>query len=174
MTTRREFLTETIGVSIFAAACVERRRPLINVSGRSLATSNTVETVLGPIDVSRLGFTLAHEHICYVPPERRDDRAGAVRYMVGKLKAAKDAGIDSIVDTTTFDVGRDVQFGQEVSRRSGVHLVVSTGQHVFAPEELSARSVERSPRSSFRRSTTESKTRTSRPAPSRLLLGPRR
>jgi phosphotriesterase-related protein len=36
----------------------------------------------------------------------------------------------------------DVRFGLEVARKSGMHLVVSTGQHFFAPEELGARSVE--------------------------------
>ena len=145
LTTRREFLTKATGAGVLAAASVDLRRTRSGVSvtdTSQLAPAGNVETVLGPIDVSQLGFTLAHEHICYVPPEREADRAAAVRYMVDKLVAARDAGIDAIVDTTTFDVGRDVRFGQEVSRRSGVHLVVSTGQHFFAPAELGARSVE--------------------------------
>lgn len=145
MTTRREFLSKTVGAGILGAAFLDLRRTWTGTSSTDTAPielASTVETVLGPIDVSRLGFTLAHEHICYVPPERAGDRAGAVRYMVDKLMAARDAGIDAIVDTTTFDVGRDVRFGQEVSRKSGMHLVVSTGQHFFAPEQHSARSVQ--------------------------------
>ena len=144
MTTRRQFLQKTMGAGLVAAGAVELGGTWKGTSGRdsSQFARGTVETVLGPIDASQLGFTLAHEHVCYVPPERGDDRAAVVRYMVDKLMAAKDAGIDAIVDTTTFDVGRDVRFGQEVSRRSGMHLVVSTGQHFFAPEELSARSVD--------------------------------
>lgn len=47
-----------------------------------------------------------------------------------------------IVDLTTFDVGRDIRFGEEVSRQSGVQIVASTGQHFFAPESLNVWTVE--------------------------------
>ena len=54
--TRREALTHvatTIGIaSVFARTFVE---------GQTRRT--TVNTVLGPIDTSKLGFTLSHEHI---------------------------------------------------------------------------------------------------------------
>lgn len=137
-TTRRQFLATTIGTGILAAA------PAVGLVLRAAAqpvSAKTVMTTLGAIDASRLGFTLAHEHICAIPPKRVHDRPAAVRYMVDKLLAAKDAGVESIVDTTTFDVGRDVRFGQEVARKAGIHLIVSTGQHFFAPEPLNTRSV---------------------------------
>jgi len=134
--TRRQFLATAMGAGILAPAVSHAlRRAAQGVAGK------TVMTTLGAVDASRLGFTLAHEHVCSVPPERAGDRSAAVRYMVNKLMAAKDAGIESIVDTTTFDVGRDVRFGQEVARKAGIHLIVSTGQHFFAPETLNARSV---------------------------------
>jgi len=143
MMTRREFLVRTSAAGAFAAQswqCAHASEA--NANTPSVVRGGVVQTVLGPLDASKLGFTLSHEHICFIAPERRGDRANAVAQMVDKLQAARDAGIDSIVDVTTFDAGRDVRFGEEVSRKSGVQVVASTGQHFFAPESLDARPVE--------------------------------
>lgn len=86
-----------------------------------------VETVLGPLEVSKLGFTLSHEHACYIPMGLFSDRTAAADKMVDKLREAKAAGVDTIIDLTPFDAGRDVRFGQEVSRRSGIQIVAATG-----------------------------------------------
>jgi phosphotriesterase-related protein len=141
MTTRREFLMRTmvagvLGAASFGAAQASKDRP------RKSAHAGVVETVLGPLEVSKLGFTLSHEHVCCWPHELYSDRASAVTQMVDKLKEARDGGIDTIIDVTTFDVGRDVRFGEEVSRKSGMQIVASTGQHFFAPESLNERTVE--------------------------------
>jgi phosphotriesterase-related protein len=61
--------------------------------------------------------------------------------MVDKLKEAKAAGVDTIIDLTTADVWRDVRFGQEVARRSGMQIVVATGFR-FAPESYNVQTVE--------------------------------
>jgi phosphotriesterase-related protein len=98
--------------------------------------------VLGPLDVSKLGFTLTHEHICKTPSGRFGGRANSAAQAVDKLKEARDAGIDTVVDVTPFDVGRDVRFGQEVSRKSGMQIVACTGQHLFVPESYNARTLE--------------------------------
>ncbi|MEZ5355621.1 MAG: hypothetical protein R2762_23545 [Bryobacteraceae bacterium] len=100
-----------------------------------------VQTVLGAIDPSKLGFTLTHEHICKSAEEQFGSRVSSVAKAVDKLKEARDEGVHTIVDVTTFDVGRDVRFGQEVSRRSGVNIVACTGQHMFAPESYHTRTV---------------------------------
>jgi phosphotriesterase-related protein len=132
MTTRREFLLRTTAAAIAAAAHFRTARG---------ASAGVVETVLGPLDVSKLGFTLSHEHVCFIPSEVFTDRTLAAATMVGKLKEAKAAGVDTIIDLTTADVGRDVRFGQEVSRRSGMQIVVATGFR-FAPESYVAQPVE--------------------------------
>jgi len=93
----------------------------------------TVQTVLGPIDGSELGVTLSHEHVLVsmgndakAYPWRFDweaTRANAIR----ELKEAKAGGVDSLIDLTTPDLGRDVRFIADVARESGVHVVVATG-----------------------------------------------
>lgn len=70
------------------------------------------------------------------------DRVNALAKAVDRLKEARDAGVDTIVDVTTFDVGRDIRFGAEVSRKSGMQIVACTGQHFFAPESLNERTVD--------------------------------
>ena len=100
-----------------------------------------VETLLGPLDVSKLGFTLSHEHVCYIPKGLFTERTIAVTRMVEKLKEAKTSGVDTIIDLTTSDVWRDVRFGEEVSRKSGMQIVAATGFR-FAPESYNAQTVE--------------------------------
>ena len=112
-----------------------------NKDGPKVAGAGVVETVLGPLDVSKLGFTLSHEHPCFIPYEDFPDRTAAVARMVDKLKEARAAGVDTIIDLSTADAWRDVRFGQEVARRSGMQIVVSTGFR-FAPESYNAQTVE--------------------------------
>ncbi len=92
-----------------------------------------VMTVLGPIDGSRLGVTLSHEHVLvgmgednHHYPWRFDweaTRANAVR----ELSEAKAGGVDTIIDLTTPDLGRDVEFVRDVAQASRMQVVVATG-----------------------------------------------
>ncbi len=45
----------------------------------------------------------------------------------------KAAGVDTIVDLTTYDAGRDIRFLEEVARKSGIHIIACTGQRFFPP-----------------------------------------
>jgi phosphotriesterase-related protein len=93
----------------------------------------TVETVLGAIDASQLGVTLSHEHVLVGMgednlhyPWRFDwdkSRANAIR----ELSEAKAGGVDSMIDLTTPDLGRDVEFVRDVAKASGMNVVVATG-----------------------------------------------
>lgn len=93
----------------------------------------TVQTVLGPIDAAELGVTLSHEHILvgmgednHHYPWRFDweaTRANAIR----ELQEARAGGIGTIIDLTTPDLGRDVEFVRDVARQAGIHVVVATG-----------------------------------------------
>lgn len=134
MTTRREFLLRTTAAAALAAASVP-------VQAANDDARGVVQTVLGPIDASQLGFTLTHEHVGNGSVKMCGSRATCVAKAVDKLKEAKDAGVDTVVDVTTFDVGRDIRFREEVSRKSGMQIVAATGQHMFAPESLNARSL---------------------------------
>ena len=144
MTTRREFLWQTTSAGVVTAASLwipHAAKANVGKDESKAARSGVVETVLGPLDVSKLGFTLSHEHVCFVPHEVFSDKKVAAAKMVDKLKEAKAAGVDTIIDLTPSDAWRDVRFGQEVSRRSGVHVVAATGFR-FAPESYKAQTVE--------------------------------
>jgi phosphotriesterase-related protein len=131
VTTRRQFLKRMIATSMGAA--------LSGSASGSARDAGTVQTVLGALAASRLGFTLTHEHIADAPgvlkrwPEAWGGRAGLVDKAVERLKAIEAAGVRSVVDLTTYDVGREVRFLEEVSRRSGVNIIASTGQRFFPP-----------------------------------------
>lgn len=101
-----------------------------------------INTVLGPIEGSELGFTLSHEHIAtgaagihQTYPEFFD-REGTVEDAVAALKQAYDEGVRSYIDPTTFDIGRDIALMQEVSQKSGVHIVPTTGSHQAIPRSF--------------------------------------
>jgi phosphotriesterase-related protein len=144
MTTRRAFLMQTTAAGVLAAAPFHIARAsnaTASEDGPKIARAGLVQTVLGPIDGSKLGFTLSHEHICCIPPGLFSDRTVAVAKMVATLREAKAAGVDTIIDLTTSDVGRDVRFGEEISRKSGMQIVASTGFR-FAPESYNVQTVE--------------------------------
>jgi len=93
----------------------------------------TVETVLGPVDAAELGVTLSHEHVLVdAGNDLRHypwmfDMEATKRVLVSELQQAKAGGVDSIIDLTTPDLGRNVRFVEEIARESGVHIVVATG-----------------------------------------------
>ncbi|HEY95890.1 MAG TPA: hypothetical protein G4O15_13245 [Dehalococcoidia bacterium] len=108
----------------------------------------TINSVLGPLDTSRMGTTLIHEHILSsstgIPqnyPEVLD--RGYMSIIVRKLKEAKAGGIDTIVDATTLDLGRDVNVLTEASRRSGVNIICCTGWWTEKPRFLSGVSIDK-------------------------------
>lgn len=111
--------------------------------------TTTVDTVLGPIDAAKLGYTLPHEHILAGSagffqnwPEAFGGRATFVAKVVAKLRAAKQAGVDTIVDVTPADVGRDIRLLQEVSRASGIQIVAATGHWLYPSLSMAARTTE--------------------------------
>jgi phosphotriesterase-related protein len=93
-----------------------------------------INSVLGPLDTRRLGFTLSHEHVVlssagirHVYPDFIGQRNTIVANAVRILRQAKAEGVDTMVDVTTLDLGRDVRLVREVSRRSGMNIIACTG-----------------------------------------------
>lgn len=144
--TRREFLTQATGASLAAATGeAVAWQPITSLARRP----GVVQTVRGPISASKLGFTLPHEHIfassagfMQTWPEFFGGRAKFINKVVDKLKAVKDAGVDTIVDVTPADIGRDIRLLEEVSRKSGVQIVACTGHWLNPSLSMSARTVE--------------------------------
>lgn len=94
--------------------------------------SDWVETVLGPIEASRLEVVLGHEHVLVTFGEHLHypwlfDWRRTRERVVAELKEAKAGGVDTLIDLTTPDLGRDVRFVAEVARESGMNVVVATG-----------------------------------------------
>lgn len=101
----------------------------------------TINSVLGPLDTTNLGFTLMHEHLIVASagiPQNYAELLGP-SYMdriVQGLVQAKEGGIDTIVDTTTLDLGRDVTIMAEAARRSGVNIIACSGWWLDVPRFL--------------------------------------
>ncbi len=98
-----------------------------------------INTVLGPIESSKLGFTLSHEHICngfggspFTFPEFLDREATFKRAAID-LSEAKSEGLHTIMDVAPHDQGRDIKLQQEVSKRSGVNIITCTGTWLDVP-----------------------------------------
>jgi phosphotriesterase-related protein len=97
-----------------------------------------INSVLGPLDTENLGFTLAHEHLMVsaagIPRDYPDllDK-NYLDEIVNKLNKAKAGGINTVVDATTIDLGRDVETMAEASRRTGVNIIACTGWWMEKP-----------------------------------------
>ncbi len=93
----------------------------------------TVSTLRGPIDTSKLGATLMHEHVFNRSPGVFEawphlwDKAAEIERAVKTFRELKAAGIDTIVDLTTVDLGRDVNMVREVALQVDLNIVMATG-----------------------------------------------
>lgn len=108
---------------------------------------NTVNSVLGPLSTDNLGFALMHEHVIVSAagiPQDYPELLGAGfsdRVLKGLIEAKK-GGVDTIVDATTLDLGRDVKILAEASRQSGVNIIACTGWWLEAPVFLTGTSAD--------------------------------
>ena len=107
-----------------------------------------VETATGPVPVDALGFTLMHEHVFTSTPGLKKvypqvfDKDAVLDQIVSSLVEAKQRDVATVVEPTTFDMGRDVEIVAEASARSGVHVVVSTGLYDVPQYFLATKSVD--------------------------------
>ncbi|MCR4855193.1 MAG: TatD family hydrolase [Erysipelotrichaceae bacterium] len=96
-----------------------------------------IETVLGQIDSDQLGFTLMHEHlmICDWNLRMADpdflDYEKTLDTIVEVLKNAKANGVDTIVDATVSNMGRDINLIKEASEKSGINIIASAGYYLL-------------------------------------------
>ncbi len=101
----------------------------------------TVQTVTGPVEGADLGRTLVHEHIRIsyageeLDPTYSWDRAETVERAVDKMGELLDAGFRTFVDPCPIELGRDPELYAEISSRSGMRIVCTTG---FYTEHLSS------------------------------------
>src|SRR4051812_8450308 len=80
-----------------------------------------------------MGITLMHEHVCMasegmlLDSRLRIDRADQLSAAIGRLAAAREVGIRTIVDATPIDLNRDAQFIKEAAEGADLNIVCSTG-----------------------------------------------
>ncbi len=92
-----------------------------------------VNSLTGPVDSQKLGFTLMHEHIYVLSWSMRQafpgwlDRQSLIDAAVRELAAVHASGVDTVVDCTAINLGRDVGMLREVAGRSQVHIIASGG-----------------------------------------------
>ena len=105
-----------------------------------------VNSVLGSMDSASLGFTLPHEHLI--------DSSAGIRVSYGELEfrdratdmamadftAAKAGGVDTVIEVSPMDLGRDVALMREVSRETGVNFICCTGCWLDIPRSFWGRS----------------------------------
>ncbi|MHB8511771.1 MAG: phosphotriesterase family protein [Actinomycetota bacterium] len=106
--------------------------------------------VTGPIADEDLGRVLMHEHVRMAYPGDELDptstwtRASAIETAVERLHDLQEHGVRTLVDATTFEIGRDPLLLKDVSERSGMQIVCSTGfyyEKIGIPYYWRARSV---------------------------------
>lgn len=93
----------------------------------------TINTVLGSKLPEELGLTMMHEHLLVrqpgadLDPQAVFDRAQAIANCTDQLKALREFGVQTLVDPLPMELGRDPELMAEVSQRSGVNIICSTG-----------------------------------------------
>ena len=100
-------------------------------------------TVLGDVDASQLGFTMAHEHILTNPQGKgtknnMDHHLDSVELAIQMLEEFKAIGGGCIIETTPQSWGRNTPGMVEAAQASGVHVLACTGyiceEHGMEPE----------------------------------------
>lgn len=102
-----------------------------------------IETVLGSIQASDLGFCLPHEHVwCDQRLAPRPELFGATRstdsymrldnfdFVLSELVAFREAGGSAIVEVTCDGWGRDLDVLARLSEASGVHIIATAGFYI--------------------------------------------
>lgn len=110
---------------------------------------NVVNTVNGPAKTSDLGFTLIHEHVSVGSagiwrawPELYGGRGAIIARAIDHLRQAKAEGIETFVDATPIDLGRDIELLSDVANASGMRIIASTGYWLDMSRTMQNRSVE--------------------------------
>src|SRR5258708_633209 len=97
-----------------------------------------VQTVRGPIDSSRLGTALMHEHVFVLDteilqnyPEEWGAEEKRVADAVARLNELKSKGVDTIVDLTVIGLGRYIPRIKQIAQQTTINIIVATGIYTY-------------------------------------------
>lgn len=93
-----------------------------------------VNTTSGKMSLDALGKTLVHEHVLVGFPgwhldnrEPEFNRSEIVPRIVDAFQRLHDYGVRTVIDPCPMDMGRDVDICAEISQKSGINLICTTG-----------------------------------------------
>mgnify|MGYP004668595547 FL=1 len=95
-----------------------------------------IQTVTGPISANQIGRCLAHQHVLFgypgwenavLSPFRYDETLEIASDVL--LDAKERCGLQTIIDATPADCGRNIAFLKAVSERTGINIVASSGYY---------------------------------------------
>jgi predicted metal-dependent phosphotriesterase family hydrolase len=131
--TRRAFLRNVALLTVAVS---------VNALPTSQAPDMFVQTVLGPIPASELGFTLVHEHVmCDFIGANQTNRhrwevEAVVKRMLPLLRRLKERGVTGFIDCTAAYIGRDPRVLKQLAQETGLHIVTKTGYTVARTTNL--------------------------------------
>ncbi len=110
-----------------------------------------VNTVLGEISADRLGETLCHEHVVCVNPSfcntfgnKWFPKEQVLERAIKLFQQVRvECGVQTIIDATPIDLGRDIELMKEVSKKSGVNIIVSSGVYCNEEDFLQGKKMEK-------------------------------
>ncbi|MFB4164731.1 phosphotriesterase [Alteribacillus sp. JSM 102045] len=93
-----------------------------------------IETVLGPVDAEELGKTLIHEHFSSAILDLEGDRTlgkydfdEKVKQGVAAAELMQTKGVETVVDPTPNECGRDINLLKAVAEKTGLNIICATG-----------------------------------------------
>jgi phosphotriesterase-related protein len=99
----------------------------------------SINSVTGQIELGDLGRTLIHEHVLVGFPgwfldnrKPKFQRDEAMARVVDAFQRLHSFGVKTVVDPCPMDMGRDVEFCAEMSQKSGIKIVCTTGAYTEA------------------------------------------
>src|SRR5207253_488201 len=99
----------------------------------------------GPIAHEDLGLTLSHEHLFVTSAGIRQNYPwmfnpeAELAHTVAQLAEARAAGVQTLIDVTTPDLGREPAMVRAAAQASGMQIVVATGLWLDIPRLLHRR-----------------------------------
>lgn len=106
-----------------------------------------IETVRGKIDPNAMGVTMCHEHfIMDISRIRKDNDSNFndVDLIKREITKAKILGVDTFIEVTCIDMGRNVEILRYLSEVCDVNIIVSTGYYLdpYHSKEIRNSSIE--------------------------------
>jgi predicted metal-dependent phosphotriesterase family hydrolase len=93
-----------------------------------------IRTILGDIPSEGIGITYSHEHIVieegFVTRQNPEFLLNDVAKITEELRSLKTLGCNTVVDTMPANAGRNILKSAEISRETGINIVVPTGIHL--------------------------------------------